>query len=870
MFFGYDSSKRIVEVIDSSNQSYLYKYDRNNNLTSVTYPDGKTKTYLYGESAYTPGANLPHALTGIIDENGTRYATYWYDAQGRAYQEEIAPNLNQGIDKAQLAYNVDGSGNPISTVVTDPLGTTRTYNFTTVLGVVKSTGNTQPGGSGCGAASLSQTYDPNGNVATRTDFNGNTTTYIYDLSRNLETSRTEAVGRPEMRTITTTWHPTFRLPLTITEPGRVTTNVYDDTSGNLLSRSIADTVTGKTRTVTYTYTTTSDGTLANLLKSVDGPRTDVSDITTYTYYPNGDLQTVTNALGHTTNITQYDPSGRPLTITDPNTIITDLTYWPRGWLKSRSVAGETTYYDYDGVGQIKKVTSPDGSFISYHYDDAHRLTDIYDAQGDYIHYTLDAIGNRVKEDVYNNLGILVTTKSRVFDALNRLWKDIGALNQTTTYAYDANGNLTRIDGPLATQNEVTINSYDALNRLASSTDGLNGITRYGYDALDQLRSVTDPRNLTTSYFVNALGEQTQLTSPDTGTTNSVYDAAGNLISRTDADGKVVSYSYDALNRVTAIKYDGQPQYSFSYDQGQNALGKLSGMSNGSNQANPTTWSYNSQGRVQSKVQQTGSVSLTTSYSYYPTGQLASITYPSGKIVAYGYNLLGQLASIGVNGQPVIIGASYQPFGPVASWTWGNNSPYARSFDSDGRLFSYPLGPLNTRALGFDNASRIQNQTETSPFANTIFTYDELDRLKTWQPPNTNQSYYYDANGNRISLVLGGSSYTNTISPSSNRLQSVAGPSAKTYSYNNSGNRITDGTNSFNYDSAQRLTSVTFPGGSSSYSINALGQRILKSGSGGNINFVYDEGGKLIGEYDSTGQPIEETLYLGDLPVAVLR
>ena len=258
-------------------------------------------------------------------------------------------------------------------------------------------------------------------------------------------------------------------------------------------------------------------------------------------------------------------------------------------------------------------------------------------------------------------------------------------------------------------------------------------------------------------------------------------------------------------------------------------------------------------------------------NYNINGQLASTTYPSAKLITYSYNTLGQIDGISVNGAPILSAAHYQPFGPVAQWSWGNNSPYARRFDSDGRVFSYPLGPTNTRTLGFDDASRIQNQTETAPLANTLFTYDALDRLLTWQPPNANQSYYYDANGNRISLVLGGNSYPNTISPTSNRLQSVAGPSAKTYSYNLSGNRTNDGTNSFSYDAAQRLTQVSFPGGSSTYSLNALGQRILKSGTGiATTHFVYDEGGQLIGEYSGGGQPIEETLYLGDLPVAVLR
>ena len=38
----------------------------------------------YNEPEHTGGANLPHALTGITDENGDRYATYQYQADGRA------------------------------------------------------------------------------------------------------------------------------------------------------------------------------------------------------------------------------------------------------------------------------------------------------------------------------------------------------------------------------------------------------------------------------------------------------------------------------------------------------------------------------------------------------------------------------------------------------------------------------------------------------------------------------------------------------------------------------------------------------------------------------------------------------------------
>jgi len=867
--FGYNSSGRLVKLTDPEGQAYLFAYTSDDNLSSITFPDGKKKQYLYGETAYTSGASLPHALTGIIDENGVRFATYRYDATGRAYDEDHGGP----VDHYNLAYTTDTSGNPITTV-TDPLGTPRTYNFTTVLSVVKSTGVGQPGGSGCGAAASNVTYDANGNIASRTDFNGNKSTYIYDLSRNLETSRTEASGSAVAKTIATTWHPTFRLPTQISEPGRVTNMSYDATTGNLLTKSITDTLSNTTRTWTYTYTTAADNTLAALLKTVDGPRTDVADITSYTYNPNGDLASVTNALGQVTSLTSYDPNGRPLTIVDPNGLTTTLAYTPRGWLSSRTVGVETTSYVYDGVGQLTQVSLPDSSSITYTYDAAHRLTDITDTLGNRIHYTLDNIGNRVQEKVYDSLNNLSTTKSRAFDALNRLWKEIGALNQTTLYTYDTNGNLTSITDPLA---HTTVNAYDALNRLSQVTDAASGITRYSYDPLDQLTSVTDPRNLTTSYTVNALGDQKVLTSPDTGTTNKTYDAAGNLKTSTDARGVVSSYTYDGLNRLTGISFTSGLPIAYQYDTGANAIGHVTQMTD---EAGATTWTYNTQGRVASKTQVVSGITSKVAFGYDTAGRLKQITYPSGAVVSYGFDGKGQISSINVNGQALLTNILYQPFGPAKGWTWGNGSTYARAFDQDGRVSSYPLS-TGLRALTYDAGSRITGITDSQPAANQLLSYDSLDRLTSWIASSTNQSYGYDTNGNRTSLVIGANPYVYTYPTTSNRLTSVTGPTAKTYTYDASGNLTADGSTAYTYNAPGRMVSVTSGRTTTSYMLNGLGQRVNK-GAGVNSNrfvhagpgvnstgFVYDEFGHLIGEYDRNGVSIEETVYLGDMPVAVL-
>jgi YD repeat-containing protein len=477
LHFTYDSFDRIATMTNPEGGAYQYTYNTNNNLASVTYPDEKVKTYHYGEAvnvSATPESGIDNnaLLTGVTDENGDRYATYRYDAKGRAYDEELAPDLNlpAKIGHNNLVYNVDASGNPTTTVVTDGRNTTRTYNFTTILGVVKSTGTDQPAGSGCAASGSNITYDANGNIDTKTDFNGHQTKYHYDMSRNLETTRVEGLDntgnvQAETRTITTQWHSTWRLPEVVSEYSggadnnglplgtllRQTTTAYDD-KGNITSISVNDPINNKTRTVTttYTYSTAVPGLV--LTKVVDGPRTDVNDITTYNYYPHdetctpssatplidpitntspanlgcrGQLSSVSNALNQTTTYDRYNHHGQVEQMTDANGLVTTNTYDLRQRLRSTTVGTELTNYQYDDAGQLDILTLPDGSQLNYDYDAAHRLTDITDNLGNTIHYTLDAMGNRKQEDIKDPQGALTKTLSRSYDALNRLDKVTG-------------------------------------------------------------------------------------------------------------------------------------------------------------------------------------------------------------------------------------------------------------------------------------------------------------------------------------------------------------------------------------------------------------------------------------------------------------
>ncbi|HEX9625516.1 MAG TPA: DUF6531 domain-containing protein, partial [Acidiferrobacterales bacterium] len=377
--FAYDPAGRLATLTTPDGKVIGYGYDANNNLARVDYPDGTAKVYHYEK-----GSGFPNHLTGIsfVDSAGgvSRYATYDYDTTGRATLTQHADvGFGGPQEKFSLVYD-----SVAQTTVTDATNIAEVLTFTTNLGVKNLTKKLNKSDN----KYLEQRFDANNNLLCRKDEENRVTLWTYTATNQKAsetvgpkgTSCTTCVGNPSScttpETRTTTYQylsPTLDVPTVIDSPsvaaGQVkrVTLTYGDSRFPTLPTGI--TQSGYTPSGTSVARSVGLGyTAQGQVATVDGPRTDVSDITTLDYYACttggacGQLKSVTNALGQVTTYDQYDPAGRPTRITDPNGLQTLFAYDARGrvWYQvARHAPTQTSrgvVYTYTPAGQVKTAS----------------------------------------------------------------------------------------------------------------------------------------------------------------------------------------------------------------------------------------------------------------------------------------------------------------------------------------------------------------------------------------------------------------------------------------------------------------------------------------------------------------------------------
>jgi len=712
----YDELSGNVSGVITPLGQITYTYGRADTLVRVAYPDDTYRVYHYENDQF------PHLLTGITDERGIRYATYEYDGIGRV----ISSGHAGGVGRKTLEYVGD-----TLTKVTDSRGNTTTYTYTADAAFSKIVGVARDG------VETTKNYpdisqDRLRRLQSETDENGVITSYSYDGTRI--SGRTEAVGTSQQRHSSYEYDARFhnkatkisRPSVISTVPGDpcaegvdcfIETYTYDD-FGNRTSVTLngfRPDGASVTRSISYQY----NGPL-NQLSRIDGPRTDVEDITVFDYYPNdpseafnrGRLQRITGPAGIVLrNNIQYTATGKVLSEDRPNGISLTYTYYAGNdrletLTETSGGVSRTTRWTYLATGEVETITQADGTALATTtrlvYDDARRLTGMIDQLGNHIDYVLDTEGNRIDEKLFDSAGVLYKSVQQTFDIYNRL--DTRTLvDETIDYNFQPDGSL---DNRVNAKNVTTDFQYDALKRLTTTTGDLGGVdvdtqdtlTQYTYDAGDRLTSVTSPNNSNTTYSYDDLGNLLSETSPDRGLRSYRYDEAGNIKSITDARSITVNYSYDALNRVTNIDYPGTDEdITLTYDSATgcvNGVGKLCMVtdSNGT-----LTYSYTDFGNLAQQTSTISGIAYTTTYDYDSLNRITRITAPSGRIVTYGYDALGRTASIDatVNGadQTIAHDIQYRPDGLLSNITFANGFLEERFYNLKARMTSQTM-PLS--------------------------------------------------------------------------------------------------------------------------------------------------------------------------------
>jgi RHS repeat-associated protein len=578
-------------------------------------------------------------------------------------------------------------------------------------------------------------------------------------------------------------------------------------------------------------------------------------VTQFSYTASGQVATIIDPLGRLTQFT-YDTFGR-------NTQIT---------LAAGTADEGTLSFTYDAAGNVLTATDPNLNVSSFTWDALNRRTSFTDAILASATYVYDARGNLVQST--DRAGSAIDYQ---YDPLSRLIRATDAQDNVTVIGYDLFGNRTSVIDPLNQQSTYT---YDGRNRMRTHTDPDGGVTQFIYDADNNLTRLIDPVGNLTQFVYDARGRQTREVDPLGAVLKYEYDLVDNLVRKTDRNDRVTEFTYDNVDRLVTERWLNANSsiantVNYSYDKASNltALADLfSSLSwaydsrdraiTESNAGTPgapvvqLAYAYDAASNVLS-VNDTinGTAGAATSYLYDALNRMRRITQTDNgglsvadKRVDIAYNGIGQFTSINryadLAGSQLVMGTTYQ-------------------FDSLNRLTRL-AHDNSTSTVAFydyiyDADSRISSITNVDGITN--YTYDDRDQLigaDHADASNPDETYQYDANGNRLQSHLHNGGY---VTGTANRLLSDG---TFNYLYDAEGNRIrqtnvaTGEYREFEYDHRNRLVAVVDFSAANveqqrvEFVYDAIGRRISKAVDGVITQFVYDGHGVILDFVDQDG------------------
>ena len=471
-----------------------YTYDINGNVLS-SYDGFGTTTY-----TYNPSYNFELIL--VKDgENRVKYSL--------SRDRENVGLVNMIEDYTPYAYSIDERGN-IASVGHYYHGTTPAYSLTAARRL------TIPGRTDFAAEHM--TYDNYGNILTRTDAKGNTTSYEYNCQGLLTKTTYPCVQGQTAPTETRSYFADKTLCYSVDRNSNLTEYQYD-----ALGRCTSEVVSS-----------------VDILLSTKSK----------TYDANGNL------LNDGYIQRTYDAFNRVLTHTQNGFETVTYTYdvpytsrWldvPDGYETVIQSTEFSVHNMYDSNGLLRAVSNKDGASVQYQYDHGHCTS--YNGLTGYTTYYQ-----------YNQAGQIIQVRDSGYS-----WSEIN--EYLLCYTYDEHANMI---SEVAKEDNVTVNTknytYDSANRLICETDSSQSVKiEYMYDKNGNLENkyTKDLQNddVYRSLQLYAYDVNNRVKSSFSDTIS--YDANGNSLQANNHNLNV-NYTYDGFNRIKTAEPVGQNQ-TFDY------------------------------------------------------------------------------------------------------------------------------------------------------------------------------------------------------------------------------------------------------------------------------------------------------------------
>ena len=446
-------------------------------------------------------------------------------------------------------------------------------------------------------AGFTLSYDANGRIGQLVDQVGNVTRYTYD-----------AGGEHLVR---------------VEAPFGVTEYQYD-TQGGARQHALTKVTTAVGTSHSFEYDD-----LGRLVREYDeGGAHEVS-------YQYDDPGTVRSTNLHGATVTRlFDNSGQVIQFHDPIGRAFRFTFDTRN--RPASIVGPTNLTDtftFDDLGNLVGHVNPLGQSVEATYEPVfNQPLSITDQRGNVLQYSYDDRGNQT--------GTLFpdgSSEQLDWDSSGNMTEWTNRRGAPVTYTYNQRGQMT---GRLYPDGSEKTYGYDAQDRLVATSDE-GGVTTLAYDAADRLTRITYPtgRFLTFAYDVG--GRRTRVEDHSGFAVNYEYNSVGQLATVTDAaGGPVAQYTYDDIGQLTRTDLGNGTFTTFEYD--------LSGTRNSTVHHAPDgsvissfMYTYDVLDRPVKLVAPEGE----WSYGYDALGQLTAVTLPTGRIIEYQYDALGNRVSV---------------------------------------------------------------------------------------------------------------------------------------------------------------------------------------------------------------------------------